>query len=112
MNADSDPVAENLDATRKFGRHQLDGWKREFVGSSLVYTNTRDRKMSDIIEVSDEEQFAKCSESRDLQVYCDAGDVETQLMEAIDSAQDFFRLLHVSMRRIATNQRRPFEDGN
>jgi hypothetical protein len=22
MNADSDPVAENLDATRKFGRHQ------------------------------------------------------------------------------------------
>ena len=97
MNADSDPVAENLDAIRKFGRHQLDGWKREFVGSSLVYTNTRDRKMSDIIEVSDEEQFAKCSKSRDLQVYCDAGDVETQLMEAIDSAQDFFRLLHVSI---------------
>jgi hypothetical protein len=68
--------------------------------------------MSDLIEVSDEEQFAKCSKSRDLQFYYDAGDVETQLMEAIDSAQDFFRLLHVSMRRIATNQRRPFKDGN
>jgi hypothetical protein len=68
--------------------------------------------MHDLIEVSDEEQFAKCSKSRDLQVYYDAGDVETQLMEAIDSAYDFFRLLDVSMRRIATNQRRPFKDGN
>ena len=59
--------------------------------------------MHGLIEVSDEEQFAKCSKSRDLQVYYDAGDVETQLMEAIDSAQDFFRLLDVSMRRIAIN---------
>jgi len=68
--------------------------------------------MNNVIEVSDEAQFAKCSRSRDLQFYYDAGDVETQLMEAIDSAQDFFRLLDVSMRRIATNQRRPFKDGN
>ncbi|HWW82866.1 MAG TPA: hypothetical protein VNZ26_04645 [Vicinamibacterales bacterium] len=68
--------------------------------------------MNNVIEVSDEEQFAKCSKSRALQVYYDAGDVETQLMEAIDSAQDFFRLLDVSMRRIATNRRRPFKDGN
>ena len=37
--------------------------------------------MNNVIEVSDEEQFAKCSKSRDLQVYYDAGDVETQLME-------------------------------
>ena len=68
--------------------------------------------MNNVIEVSNEEQFAKCSKSRDLQVCSDAGDVETQLMEAIDSAYDFFRLLHVSMRRIATNRRRPFKDGN
>jgi hypothetical protein len=68
--------------------------------------------MNNVIEVSDEEQFAKGSKSRDLQVYYDAGDVETQLMEAIDSNYDFFRLLHVSMRRIATNRRRPFKDGN
>jgi hypothetical protein len=32
--------------------------------------------MNNVIEVSDEEQFAKCSKSRDLQVYYDAGDVE------------------------------------
>ena len=68
--------------------------------------------MNNVIEVSDEEQFAKCSKSRDLQAYYDAGDVETQLMEANGSAYDFFRLLHVSMRRIATNQRRPLKDGN
>jgi len=64
--------------------------------------------MNDLIEVSDEKQFAKCQKSRDLQVYYDPGDVETQSMEAIDSAYDFFRLLQVSARRIATNQRRPF----
>jgi hypothetical protein len=59
--------------------------------------------MNNVIEVSNEEQFAQCSKSRDLQICSDAEDVETQLMEAIDSAYDFFRLLHVSMRRIATN---------
>src|SRR4029077_12116932 len=96
----------------EFGRHLLNVRKREFIGSSIVYTNTRDRKMNDLIEVSDEGQFAKCQKSRDLQLHYDAGDVETQSMGAIDSAYDFFRLLQVSTRRIATNQRRPFKDGN
>jgi hypothetical protein len=32
--------------------------------------------MNNVTEVSDEEQFAKCSKSRDLQVYYDAGYVE------------------------------------
>src|ERR1700693_881249 len=68
--------------------------------------------MNNVIEVRDEEQFAKGQNSRDLQVCSDAGDVETQLMDAIDSAYDFFRFLHVSTRGIANNQRRLSKDGN
>jgi len=68
--------------------------------------------MNNVIEVREEEPFAKGQDSRDLQVCCDAGDVETQLMDAIDSAYDFFRFLQLSTRGIANNQRRPFKDGN
>ena len=67
--------------------------------------------MNNVIEVSDEEQFAKGQDSRDLQVYYDAWDVETQFMDAIDSANDFFRFLQVSTRGIANNERRLFKDG-
>ena len=48
---------------------------------------------------------------KDLRVY-DAGDVEAQFMDAIDSDFDFFRLLKVSTRGLASNQRRLFKDGN
>jgi hypothetical protein len=62
--------------------------------------------MTNVIEVSDEEQFAKGQNSRDLQVCSDAGDVEAQFMDAIDSAYDFFRFLHVSTRGTANIERR------
>jgi hypothetical protein len=65
--------------------------------------------MNNVIEVSDEESFAKGQKSCDLQVRSDAGDVETQFMDAIDSAYGFFRFLQVSTRGIANNERRLFK---
>jgi hypothetical protein len=62
--------------------------------------------MYNVIKVSDEEQFAKGQKSRDLQVYYDAWDVETQFMDAIDSEYDFFRFLRVSTRGIANDESR------
>ena len=59
--------------------------------------------MNNVIEVNDEELFAKGQNSRDLQVCSDAGDVKTQLMDAIDSAYDFFRFLQVSTPGIPNN---------
>ena len=56
--------------------------------------------MKSVIEVSDEEQFAKGQGSRDLQVCHEATDVEIQSMNAIDSVYDFFRFLELSARRI------------
>ncbi len=83
----------------------MNGRKREYIGPNLVHTSTHDREMKHVIEVSDEEQFAKGQNSRNLQVCSDAGDVETQSMEAIDSPYDFFRFLPVATRGIANNQR-------
>jgi hypothetical protein len=62
--------------------------------------------MNNVIEISDEEQFAKGQDARDLQVCYEAGDVEAQFMDAIDSPNDFFRFLQLLTRRIANNQRR------
>jgi hypothetical protein len=45
--------------------------------------------MNDLIEVSDEEQFTKCQKSRDLQVYYDAGDVETRWKRSIVPTTSF-----------------------
>jgi hypothetical protein len=59
--------------------------------------------MNKVIKVTNEEQFAKGENRRDLQVSYDTGDVEAQLMDGIDSAYDFFRFLRVSTRRIANN---------
>jgi hypothetical protein len=65
-------------------------WLEEtFFGPSLVYANTYEREMKNVIKVSDEKQFAKGQSSRDLQVCYDARDVETQFMDAIDSAYSF-----------------------
>jgi hypothetical protein len=84
--------------------------RENFIGPHLVYTITHGREMSNVIKVSDEEQFAKGQNSRDLRVCYDAGDVEVQLIEAIGSAYDFLRLLQVSMRGVAKNQPRLLTD--
>ncbi len=57
--------------------------------------------MNGVIECCYEEQFAKGQKSCDLRVCADPGDVEIQSMDAIDSAYDFFRFIHLSMRGIA-----------
>ncbi len=62
--------------------------------------------MNNVIEINDEEQFAKGQDSSDLRACYDAGDVETELMDAIDSPNDFFRFLQLSTRIIKNNQRR------
>jgi len=46
--------------------------------------------MNNVIEINDEEQFAKGQDSSDLRACHDAGDVETQLMDAIDSPTTSF----------------------
>ena len=68
--------------------------------------------MNNVIKVSAEKRFADGQSSRDLRVYCIAAELEIQLMDAIDSASDFFRFLQVSTHEIANNQRRLFKDGN
>jgi hypothetical protein len=60
--------------------------------------------MTNIIEVSDAEQFVKGESSRDLQVSLDARDLAIQFIETIDTVNDFFRFLEVSTRVIASNQ--------
>jgi hypothetical protein len=83
--------------------------RENLIGSHLVYTITYDREMNNVIEFSAEEPFAKGQNSRDLRVCYDAGDVETQFMDTIDSAYDFFRFLHVSTRGIANIERTLFK---
>ena len=60
--------------------------------------------MNDVIEVSDEEQFAKGQDTRDLRVCYDA-DVEAQLTDTIDSVYDFLRLVQIATRRIDSQLR-------
>jgi hypothetical protein len=55
--------------------------------------------MNNGIEVSGREPFAKGQKSRDLQACHDAGDVETQFIDAIDSAHEFIRPLNFSRDR-------------
>jgi hypothetical protein len=62
--------------------------------------------MNNVIEINEEEQFAKGQDGSDLRTCHDARDVETQLMDAIDSPNDFFRFLQLSTRIIKNNQRR------
>ena len=49
--------------------------------------------MNNIIEDNGEDQFANGQSSRDLRVSSDAGELETQLMEAIDNIGDFLRFV-------------------
>jgi hypothetical protein len=69
------------------------------------------RKMNNVIEVSDEEQFAKGQDTRDLRVSPDPTEPGMQFIETIDSSGDFFRFVESSTREIANNQRRLFKDG-
>jgi len=62
--------------------------------------------MDDIIEYCDEDQFANGQSGRDLRVCWDARELKTQLMEAIDSAEDFVRFVEISARATVINQRR------
>ena len=50
-------------------------------------------QMTNIIEVSDEEQFAKGQSSRDLQVSSDARDWRFSLWKRSTLSDDFFRFL-------------------
>jgi hypothetical protein len=50
------------------------------------------------LTVSGGKQFAIGQDSRDLQVCYDAGDVEIQLLDTIDSVYDFLRFLQISTR--------------
>jgi hypothetical protein len=64
--------------------------------------------MNNVIEVSEEEPFAKGHNSRDLRVCYDARNLETQFMDAIDSAYDFLPFIQASTRRVAKNRARLF----
>jgi hypothetical protein len=99
VNLDLRQTGRIFDPARMVGREN-------FIGPHLVYTITHGREMSNVIKVSDEEQFAKGQNSRDLRVCYDAGDVETQLMDTIDSVYDFLRLFQIATKRIATDQRK------
>ena len=68
--------------------------------------------MNDVIEVSDEEQFAKGQDTPDLRVSPDPTEPGMQFIETIDSSGDFVRFVESSTREIANNQRRLFKDGS
>jgi hypothetical protein len=81
--------------------------------AQLLYIQARTtEKCNNVIEVSDEEQFAKGQDSRDLRVSPDPTEPGIQFIETIDSTGDFFRFVESSTREIANNQRRLFEDGS
>ena len=64
------------------------------------------------IELSEEEQFAKGQDSRDLRVSPDPTEPGIQFIETIDSSADFFSgFVDSSTREMANNQRRLFKDG-
>jgi hypothetical protein len=69
-------------------------------------------KCNNVIEVSDEEQFAKGQDTRDLRVSPGSTEPGMRFIETIDSRGDFFRFVESSTREIANNQRRSFKDGS
>ena len=70
----------------------------------VLYIQTPgDRQMNDAIEVSDPEQFVKGESSRDLRVSLGAKELSIQLMETLDTVNDFYRFLEISTRVIASN---------
>jgi hypothetical protein len=90
-------------------------WSKERIywPKSCIYKHsTYDREMNNVIEVGDEEHFAKGQDSRDLRVSPDPTEPWMQFIETIDSSGDFFRFVESSTREIANNQRRFFKDGS
>ena len=94
-----------LNPQKRMRTRQLNSRKREFVGSSLVYTTTRDRTMNKAIGVSDEEEFVKGQSSRDLRAGLDASELEIQLIDAIDNVGEFLRFIAISARLIVIDDR-------
>ena len=68
--------------------------------------------MNNFIGNNGEVQFANGQSSRDLRVGSHARELETQLMEVIDSTGDFFRFIESSTRGKKNNQRRLLKDGS
>lgn len=62
--------------------------------------------MSLSLENNDTNKFAIGEQDRDLRVGWMASELEIQLMDVIDSPNDFLRFLQLSTRKIANNQRR------
>lgn len=67
----------------------------------VLYIQHPTGKTNTSLKLTTKEQPAKGQPSRDLLVCSDAGDLQIQVMDAIDSVYDFFRFLHVSTRAIA-----------
>src|ERR1700730_238240 len=97
-NADSGPALENPSVE----------WLEERIywPKSCIYKHLNAGEMKTVIEVSDEEQFAKGQNSRDLRVCYDTRYLEPQFMDAVDSVHDFFRFLQASTRGVAKNRPR------
>ena len=62
--------------------------------------------MSCVIKECDEGEFAIGQSGRDLRVCPDARALAAQLMDAIDSVEDFVHFVELSSRAAAINQRR------
>ena len=54
--------------------------------------------MSNIVEDHGENRFADAQSSRDLRATLCGAELETQLMEAVDSVGDFLRFVKISTR--------------
>jgi hypothetical protein len=67
--------------------------------------------MSSAIAISVKADSRTAKAARDLRFATHARELETQLMEVIDSIGDFFRFIESSTSEIANNQRRLFKDG-
>jgi len=73
----------------------------ENLSARLLYIQAPIREMNNVIEVSDEEQFAKFQDTRDLRVSPDPTEPGIQFIETIDTSGDFFRSLESLTREIS-----------
>jgi hypothetical protein len=60
--------------------------------------------MNDRIEHYDEDSFANGQSPRDLRVSLSAGELEFQLVEAIDGVEDFLGFIRITARAIANGE--------
>jgi hypothetical protein len=64
---------------------------QQFFGPGLVYARTASDGTNDIIEDTDEIQFANGQSGRDLQVSLDAGELQIQFNDSINNVGGYFR---------------------